>query len=174
MIIRKVSLRGRTEAAGLKTETITATTARAAGFTKERRRLVRGIQKPARAAFIIRMIIARAATLKNISRKTASPVYPAAKIRQNMKMVVRHVRWGIDLPVMVAAVHVINVLSGLKKPAGQPAAILKEKRAFFVASGLWSTTSAAAEQNRPSAAMSGSVILVGIRQLTCAENIMIT
>ena len=44
MIIRKVSLRGRTEAAGLKTETITATTARAAGFTKERRRLVRVLQ----------------------------------------------------------------------------------------------------------------------------------
>lgn len=160
--------------AGLRMETITATTVPAAGFTKERRRLVRGIQKPARAAFIIRMIIARAATLKNISRKTASPVYPAAKIRQNMKTAVRHARGGIDLPVTAAAVHVINVYRGLRKPVGQPAAILKEKRAFFAASGLWSTISAAAEQNRPSMAMSDSVILVGIRQLTCAENIMIT
>lgn len=160
--------------AGSRTETITATTVRAAGFTSARRRLVRDIRKPARAAFIIRMIIARAATLKNISRKTASPVCPAAEIRQNMKTAVRRARRGMLLPATAAAVHVINVLRGLRKPAGQAAAILKEKKAFFAASGLWSTTSAAAELNRPSAAMSGSVSLVGLRILIYVGNMMIT
>ena len=52
MIIRKASSRGQMAMAGSRTETITATIVRAAGFTKERRRLVRGIQKPVRAAFI--------------------------------------------------------------------------------------------------------------------------
>ena len=44
MIIRKVSLRGRTEAAGLKTETITATIVRVAGSINANPRLVRVLQ----------------------------------------------------------------------------------------------------------------------------------